>query len=45
MKKVKGYAWVEDVDGEGSEMSSQPNGDENADSGVDGSNDEPIEID
>lgn len=45
VKKVKGYAWVEDVGGEGSEMGSQPNEGENADSGVDGSKDEPIEVD
>ena len=45
VKKVKGYAWVEDVGGEGSEMGSQPNGGENADSGVDGSKDEPIAVD
>lgn len=46
VKKVKGYAWVEEVDGEGSEISSQPNGDDShADEGVDGSTDEPIEID
>lgn len=47
VKRVKGYAWVEDVaDGESSEMSSQPNVDGSfAEEAENGSRGEPIEID
>lgn len=48
MRKVKGYAWVEEAaDGAraGSEMSSQPNGAGSRAESVDGSKDEPIEVD